>query len=254
MKPFIGQKVWFRIRESERRIGTPPTLRPAIIAWAGNHNFVNIGYLNESGAWCNKEDVNYVQPGQKACYDGGWCSAEERTTNGEEIVVNEKATPADEQLEGNNAPEPHKIGPGDTVQLKGGIGPKMTVSGWDQERGGDYWECVYWDTTRADCNRFESIFVHRDSLAYFAPPSPTTTFAEIAEEEGRGSVQQNSNTGSGCQTAPKLPKTAGVALLREAIKTGIPLAEKLGAQVDDYRVHGALKILAKEVEAHVDLT
>ena len=74
----------------------------------------------------------------------------------------------------STAPEQRRIAPGDIVQIKGGVGPKLTVIGEHRERAGHV-ECVYWDTSRDDCDRFESIFVHCDSLAIFDTPGPGGT-------------------------------------------------------------------------------
>jgi hypothetical protein len=95
-----------------------------------------------------------------------------------------------------------KIAPGDIVQIKGNVGPKLTVIGKDPERA-DHVECVYWDTSREDCDRFESIFVHRDSLAVFDTPGPRASrrplkvpqaTLEAAIRSGRSTLSYHGHT------------------------------------------------------------
>ncbi len=95
-----------------------------------------------------------------------------------------------------------KIGPGDIVQIKGNVGPKMTVIGGDPELA-NHLECVYWDTSRTECNRFESVYVHRDSLTLFpdatplikrAPVTVSRSTLETAIRNGRHMLSQGSQS------------------------------------------------------------
>jgi uncharacterized protein YodC (DUF2158 family) len=127
-------------------------------------------------------------------------------------------------------PEPRKVAPGDIVQVKGSIGPKMTVVGGDPDRS-THVECVYWDTSRAECNRFESVYVHRDSLAYFGEPVPTPN-AELSREP-RGTVSVHAKT------------------VRTAIRNGRMLIER---RADWATVHQCFEVLAEEVIAQTGIS
>jgi uncharacterized protein YodC (DUF2158 family) len=61
-------------------------------------------------------------------------------------------------------PEPRKLQPGDQVQVKGGMGPKMIVN---EVRCKSDIGCKFWDAGKME---FVEEFFHSDVLAYFGDP------------------------------------------------------------------------------------
>jgi len=80
---------------------------------------------------------------------------------------------SDEQTK-SDAPEPRKIAPGDKVQVKGGMGPKMIVNERHSEAE---IVCVYFDE---GVQRFVDKAFHSDALAYFDSPTPAGRNAPVA--------------------------------------------------------------------------
>ena len=130
---------------------------------------------------------------------------------------------SDEQTK-SDAPEPRKIAPGDKVQVKGGMGPKMIVNERHSEAE---IVCVYFDE---GVQRFVDKAFHSDALAYFDLPTP-----------GNSEPVQSTR-----------PLTTTAQVLRTAIRNGRML---IGTQTSDFNTLAqCFEALAGEVQAHTGIT